>query len=123
MTRGEFASELGSIQMLLREHQYLQYSPSGHAEYERKIRTCASQFAHLVFRKTGVPVRALPDTVPIESVRDPSYQAGRNLAARTAKRCRALAKTVYESQRGDYLACAALWDKACEKLAEPDTEA
>ena len=47
MTRSEFAAELGGIQMLLREHQYLQYSPSGHEEYERKVRTCAEQFAPL----------------------------------------------------------------------------
>jgi hypothetical protein len=120
MDRAEFCAGLKGIQMLLREHQYLQYSPSGRGEYEQKLRNCGSQFAYLVFRKTGVPVRALPDTVPIDSVREPSYQAGRDLAARAAKRCRALAKTVYESQRGDYLACAQLWDKACEKLAEPE---
>jgi hypothetical protein len=58
--------------------------------------------------------------VPIDSSRDPSYQAGRDLAARAAKKCRALAKTAYESQRDDILKCALLWEKACEKLAEPD---
>jgi hypothetical protein len=120
MNRAEFCAELMGIQMLLREHQYLQYSPSGRKEYEQKVRTCASQFAYLVFRKTGLPVKALPGTVPIESVRDPSYQAGRNLAERAAKRCRALSKTAYESQREDYLTSALLWERACEKLAEPD---
>jgi hypothetical protein len=120
MTRAEFCAELMGIQMLLREHQYLQYTPSGRKEYEQKVRTCAAQFAYLVFRKTGVPVKPWPGTVPIESARDPSYQAGRDLAARSAKRCRALAKTAYESQRGDILECAALWEKACDRLAEPD---
>jgi hypothetical protein len=106
--------------MLLREHQYLQYSPSGHKEYEEKLNTCASQFAYLVSRKTGLPLRAWPGTVSIDSARDPSYQGGRDLAARTAKHCRALAKTAYESQREDILKCAMLWEKACDKLAEPD---
>jgi|GEM_PF-1110093 hypothetical protein len=122
MTRGEFSAELGGIQMLLREHQYLQYSPSGRAEYERKVRTCAEQFAYLVFRKTGLPVRALPGTVPIESVRDPSYAAGRSMAERAAKRTRALARKATGLDRDYYSKCAAVWEKAWVKLGEPDAE-
>lgn len=122
MTRGEFAVELGGIQMLLREHQYLQYTPSGRGEYERKVRTCSEQFAYLVFRKTGIPVKALTGIVPIESVRDPSYPAGRSMAERAAKRARAFAKKAYGLDRENYLQCAAAWDRACEKMAEPDSE-
>jgi hypothetical protein len=122
MTRNEFAAELGGIQMLLREHQYLQYSPSGHAEYERKVRTCAEQFAYLVFRKTGVPVKALPGLVPIESVRDPSYSAGRSMAERAAKRARALAKQASGLNKDYFSKCAAVWERACERLSEPDAE-
>ena len=48
MNRREFVAELGGIQMLLREHQYLQYSPSGQDEYQRKVRGCAEQFAYLL---------------------------------------------------------------------------
>ena len=122
MTRSEFSAELGGIQMLLREHQYLQYSPSGRAEYERKVRTCAEQFAYLVFRKTGLPVRALPGIVPIESVRDPSYAAGKSMAERAAKRTRGLAREATGLDREYYSRCAELWERACEKLAEPDAE-
>ncbi len=120
MTRGEFASELGGIQMLLREHQYLQYSPSGQPEYERKVRTCAELFAYLVFRKTGVPVKALPGLVPIESVRDPSYAAGKSMAERAAKRARAFAKKARGLDREYYAKCALLWEKALERLGEQD---
>jgi hypothetical protein len=122
MDRREFAAELGGIQMLLREHQYLQYSPSGRPEYERKVRTCAEQFAYLVFRKTGVPVKALPGLVPIESVRDPSYSAGRSMAERAAKRAHALAKKASGLDREYFAVCAATWDRACKKLLEPDPE-
>jgi hypothetical protein len=122
MKRSEFVAELGGIQMLLREHQYLQYSPSGLAEYERKVRTCAEQFAYLVFRKTGVPVKALPGLVPIESVRDPSYQAGKSMAERAAKRARAIGKKAAGMDRDYFFRCAATWEKACEKLAEPEPE-
>jgi len=122
MNRAEFVAELGGIQMLLREHQYLQYSPSGRPEYERKVRTCAEQFAYLVFRKTGVPVKALAGLVPIESVRDPSYSAGRSMAERAAKKARALAKTASGLDREYFAHCAAVWERACEKLSEPDAE-
>jgi hypothetical protein len=122
VTRAEFASELGGIQMLLREHQYLQYSPSGRPEYERKVRTCAEQFAYLVFRKTGVPVKALPGLVPIESVRDPSYAAGRSMAERAAKRARAFAKKARGLDQEYFSRCAAAWERALEKLGEPDAE-
>jgi hypothetical protein len=122
MTRAEFSAELGGIQMLLREHQYLQYSPSGRAEYERKVRTCAEQFAYLVFRKTGVPVRALPGLVPIETVRDPSYTAGRSMAERAAKRAHAFAKKASGLNKEYYASCAATWDRACKKLLEPEAE-
>jgi len=108
--------------MLLREHQYLQYSPSGHAEYERKVRTCADQFAYLVFRKTGVPVRALPGLVPIETVRDPSYSAGRSMAERAAKKAHLLAKRASGLNKEYFETCASTWDRACKKLLEPDPE-
>ena len=120
MTRREFASELGGIQMLLREHQYLQYSPSGREEYERKVRTCVEQFAYLVFRKTGVPVRALPGLVPIESVREPSFAAGRSMVERAAKRARAFSKRSSGMDRDYYAACAGVWERALAKLSEPD---
>jgi hypothetical protein len=122
MTRSEFAAELGGIQMLLREHQYLQYSPSGRAEYERKVRSCAEQFAYLVFRKTGVPVRALPDLVPIESVRDPSYTAGKSMAERAAKKARAFAKRAVGLDREYYGKCASIWERAVARLSEPDAD-
>jgi hypothetical protein len=121
MNRSEFASELGGIQMLLREHQFLQYSPSGRSEYERKVRTCAEQFAYLVFRKTGVPVKALPGIVPIESIRDPSFTAGRSMAERAAKRARGLARKAAGLDREYYAKCAALWERAWAKLGEPDS--
>lgn len=108
--------------MLLREHQYLQYSPSGRAEYERKVRTCSEQFAYLVFRKTGVPVKALPGLVPIETVRDPSYRAGMSMAERAAKRARAIGKKAAGMDRDYFFRCAACWEKACEKLSEPESE-
>jgi hypothetical protein len=120
MTRAEFSKELGGIQMLLREHQYLQYSPSGQAEYERKVRTCAEQFAYLVFRKTGVPVKALPGIVPIETVRDPSYASGRTMAERAAKRAYALAKKAAGADREYYAKCAALWERAWAEMSAPD---
>jgi hypothetical protein len=122
MNRTEFAAELGGIQMLLREHQYLQYSPSGRPEYERKVRTCAEQFAYLVFRKTGVPVKALTGLVPIESIRDPSYSAGKSMAERAAKKARSLAKASSGMNREYFESCAATWEKACKKLSEPDSE-
>jgi hypothetical protein len=122
MTRGEFSAELGGIQTLLREHQYLQYSLSGHAEYERKVCTCSEQFAYLVFRKTGVPVKALPGLVPIETVREPSYSAGKSMAERAAKRARALARKVSGLNREYYVKCAMTWEKALVKLNEPDVE-
>ena len=108
--------------MLLREHQYLQYSPSGQAEYERKVRTCSEQFAYLVFRKTGIPVKALPGLLPIESVRDPSYAAGLSMAQRAAKKARSLAKKAAGLNKDYFSKCAAIWEKACEKLSEPDAE-
>jgi hypothetical protein len=120
MTRRDFSIELGGIQMLLREHQYLQYSPSGQSEYERKVRTCAEQFAYLVFRKTGVPVKALPGIVPIETVRDPSYAAGRSMAEHAAKRAYALAKKAKGNDREYYAQCAVLWEKAWAELSTPD---
>jgi hypothetical protein len=122
MKRAEFAAELGGIQMLLREHQYLQYTPSGRLEYEQKVRTCADQFAYLVFRKTGIPVRALPGIVPIESVRDPSYAAGKSMAERAAKRARALAKKASGLNREYYSKCAETWERAYAKLSEPDPD-
>ena len=122
MNRSEFAAELGGIQMLLREHQFLQYTPSGRREYDQKVVTCAEQFAYLVFRKTGVPVKALPGIVPIESVRDPSYAAGKSMAERAGKKARAMAKEASGLNRSYFEKCAVLWEKACEKLAEPDTD-
>jgi hypothetical protein len=120
MTRAEFSKELGGIQMMLREHQYLQYAPSGQGEYERKVSTCAEQFAYLVFRKTGVPVKALPGIVPIETVRDPSYSSGRTMAERAAKNAYALAKKA-KGQDGEYYAkCAALWERAWAEMSAPD---
>jgi hypothetical protein len=119
MDRAEFAAELGGIQMLLREHQYLQYAPSGQAEYERKVLVCSEQFAYLVFRMTGVPVKALPGLVPIESVRDPSYSAGRAMAERSAKRAHAFAKKASGLDRDYYESCAKLWKKACGKMSAP----
>jgi hypothetical protein len=120
MTRADFSRELGGIQMLLREHQYLQYSPSGQSEYERKVRTCAEQFAYLVFRKTGVPVKAIPGIVPIETVRDPSYASGRSMAERAAKRAYALAKKAQGQDREYYAKCAALWERAWAEMSAPD---
>jgi len=120
MTRAEFSRELGGIQMLLREHQFLQYSPSGRAEYEAKVRTCSEQFAYLVFRKTGVPVKALPGIVPIETVRDPSYSAGRTMAERAAKRAYALSKKASGPDKEYFAACAALWERAWAEMAAPD---
>jgi hypothetical protein len=120
MTRAEFSKELGGIQMLLREHQYLQYSPSGQAEYERKVCTCAEQFAYLVFRKTGVPVKAIPGIVPIETVRDPSYASGRSMAERAAKRAYALARKASGGDREYYVKCAALWERAWAEMSAPD---
>jgi hypothetical protein len=106
--------------MLLREHEYLAYSPSRSREYEQKVRSCADQFAYLVFRKTGIPVKALQGLVPIESVRDPSYAAGRSMAERAAKRALALAKKNKGLDRDYFEKCAALWLRAWEKLGEPD---
>ncbi len=120
MDRAQFAAELGGIQMLLREHEYLAYSPSRAKEYEQKVRSCADQFAYLVFRKTGVPVKALPGLVPIESIRDPSYSAGRSMAERAAKRALALARKSSGMNRDYYEQCGALWLTAWKKMAEPD---
>jgi hypothetical protein len=120
MTRVEFSKELGGIQVLLREHQFLQYSPSGRDEYERKVSTCAEQFAYLVFRKTGVPVKAIPGIVPIETVRDPSYASGRSMAERAAKRAYALAKKAAGADKERYAKCAALWEKAWAEMSAPD---
>jgi hypothetical protein len=120
MTRAEFSAELGGIQMLLREHEYLAYSPSRSAEYEQKVRACAEQFAYLVFRKTGIPVKALTGIVPIESVRDPTYAAGRSMAQRAAKRALALAKKSKGLNRDYFEKCGALWLKAWGKMGEPD---
>ena len=122
MTRNDFTAELGGIQALLREYQYLQYSLAGHAEYEQKVRTCAEQFGYLVFRKTRIPVRALPGLVPIESVREPSYSAGKSMAERAAKRARALAKKAIGLNREYYSKCAMTWERALSKLNEPDVE-
>lgn len=107
--------------MLLRAHQFLLYSPTGRTEYEQKVRICAEQFAYLVFQKTGVPVKALPGLVPIESVRDPSYAAGRSMAERAAKRARAFAKKATGLDREYYAKCAALWESALKKMSEPDS--
>jgi hypothetical protein len=120
MDRAAFAAELGGIQVLLREHQYLQYAPSGRKEYERKLVTCAEQFAYLVFRMTGVPVKAPPGLVSIESVRDPSYSAGKAMAERAAKRAMAFSKKATGLDREYWARCAALWERASKRLAEPD---
>ena len=122
MTRREFVSELGGIIRLLREHSFLAYSSSGRREYEQKLQTCADYFAYLVFRKTGVPVRALPGLVSIESVRDASYTAGKNLAVRAAKRARALAARATGMNRDYYADCARVWERATLALGEPDPE-
>jgi len=120
VTRNDFSKELGGIQMLLREHQYLQYSPSGQAEYARKVQTCSEQFAYLVFKKTGVPVKALPGIVPIEAIRDPSYASGRTMAERAAKRAYALAKKARGNDSEYYAQCAVLWEKAWAEMSAPD---
>jgi hypothetical protein len=122
MTRSEFSAELGGIMRLLREHSFLAYSPSGQREYEQKVRTCADYFAYLVFRKTGVPVRALPGIVSIESLREVNYSAGRSLAVRAGKRARAMAARASGLDRQYYAECAAVWERAAAKLAEPDRE-
>lgn len=108
--------------MLLREHQYLQYTPSGRKEYEQKVLTCAEQFAYLVFRKTGIPVKALPGIVPIETIRDPSFSAGKSMAERAVKRATAVAKKASGLNREYYAICAALWERAAARLSEPDPE-
>jgi hypothetical protein len=120
MDRAQFSAELGGIQMLLREHEYLAYAPSRSREYEQKVRSCADQFAYLVFRKTGIPVKALTGLVPIESVRDPTYAAGRAMAQRAAKRALAIAKKNKGLNRDYFEKCAALWLRAWEKMGEPD---
>lgn len=120
MTRKEFSAELNGIQMLLREHQYLQYSPAGRKEYEQKVETCAQLFAYLVFRKTGIAAKALPGVVPIESVREPSYAAGRSLAERAAKRAHALAAKAAGQAQNDLEKCSLQWAKAWAKMGDPD---
>jgi len=122
MTRSEFTAELDGILRLLREHSFLAYSPSGRREYEDKLRTCADYFAYLVFRKTGVPVRALPGLVSIESLRETNYSAGRNLTVRAGKRARSMAARATGLNRSYYEDCAALWERAALKLAEPDSD-
>ncbi|MGO8692377.1 MAG: hypothetical protein ACLQMF_01780 [Rectinemataceae bacterium] len=122
MTRSEFAAELGGIMRLLRDHSFLAYSPSGQREYEQKVGTCADYFAYLVFRKTGIPVRALPGIVSIESLREADYSSGRNLAVRAGKRARAIALKATGLDRQYYAECAAVWERAAAKLAEPDCE-
>lgn len=122
MTRSEFVAEFGGILRLLRDHAFLAYSPSGRREYEQKLRTCAEYFAYLVFRKTGLPVRALPGLISIESVRESTYSAGRSLAVRAGKRARGIAARSTGLDREYYAECAAVWERAAAKLAEPDRE-
>ena len=120
MTRAEFAAELGGILRLLREHAFLAYSPSGRREYERKLGACAELFAYLVFSKTGVPVKALPGFLPLESVRDATYENGKTLAARAAKRALVQARKASGLDREYYAECATLWERAAARLAERD---
>lgn len=123
MNRAEFAAEFGGILRLLREHAFLAYSPSGRNEYEQKLRSCAELFAYLVFRKTGVPVRAPAGLVPIETVREPTYSAAKALSIRAAKRAHAAAKKASGIARENLEECATLWERAAAKLAEPESRA
>ncbi|HET7838268.1 MAG TPA: hypothetical protein VFL04_00815 [Rectinemataceae bacterium] len=120
MTRAEFAAELGGIIRLLREHSFLAYSASGRREYEQKLRTCGDYFAYLVFRKTGIPVRSLPGLVPIESAREANYATGRRLVKRAAANARATAEKCSGLDRDYYLGLALLWERAAERLEEPE---
>lgn len=120
MDRKEFAAEFGGILGLLRDHAFLAYSPSGRREYEQKIRSCAEQFAYLVFKKTGIPVTVLPGLVPIEGARDASFSSGRSLALRVAKSAHAAAMKASGLDREYFDRCATLWARAAEKLSEAD---
>lgn len=120
MDRREFAAEFAGILRLQRDHEYLAYAPSGRREYEQKLRSCSELFAYLVYRKTGIPVRVLPGIVPIGEVRDPTFSAGKALAARVAKRARASAAKAEGPERERLEECALLWERAAAKLAEPE---
>jgi hypothetical protein len=122
VTRAEFVAEMAGILLLLRDHAFLAYSPSGRREYEQKLRTCADQFAYLVFRKTDLPVRALPGLVQIEALREASYAAGISLARRAAKKATAIAAGAAGLNRDYYGSCARLWKRAADRLAAPESK-
>jgi len=100
MTSREFAAEFASILGMLADHRFLQYTPTGRAEYRQKESAAIGYFVALVGRATGLALTAPnPDFMPISSVVEPSKTAALSLMRRTIRRLVAAADATNGRQR------------------------
>jgi hypothetical protein len=117
VTKREFASEFGGIVNLLKDHSFLQYAPSGQAEYDQKVATAAGAFVDLMRAYTGCDLPHFSvSLVPISPSLSPSLEGARRLAKRVAYAYKAQARVARGTDAPAWAAAAKAWEGACQAL-------
>jgi hypothetical protein len=113
MTRGEFTRELGGIVQLLKEHAFLQFSPTGMREYLEKERLASELFARLVSSMSGIEL-SIPRSVkpPLGPQSEASFDSAVLAAKRMSLSLRSLARGLPAQDKARYESLASLWAKA-----------
>jgi hypothetical protein len=87
MNRRQFEGEFAQILVMLREHAFLKYSPSGRAEYALKVAAAYLYFRSLTHAATGV---VLPEqselAADLDAVRGSTVSEAVRLLSRQAAR-------------------------------------
>jgi hypothetical protein len=117
MTKREFVQDYAGILNLLKEHAFLQYSPSGVLEYEQKQRSAVGYFVHLLFRQTGLDL-PVPDfsLVAISPTDSPSYLGAKTAVKRTLSRLKSASAEPGHPGNIAFKHAVKAWQKALEAL-------
>lgn len=83
----EFQQEFGAILDILRNHSYMQYSGDMTA-WKLRVRAAGEAYVGLIRKKTGLPLSADFDIIPIDEIRGPTRENARRLAGRIARQYR-----------------------------------
>jgi hypothetical protein len=117
MTRGEFTRELGGIVQLLKEHAFLQFSPTGMREYLEKERLASELFARLISAMAGIELsvpRSVPPPLGPQSAT--GYSSAIIAAKRMANNLRLAARSLPPAERSRYETMAGDWVRAIEAI-------
>jgi len=87
MNRRQFEGEFEQILIMLREHAFLKYSPSGRAEYTLKLGAAYLYFRSLTHAATGVVLPEESDlAADLDAVRGSTVSEAARLLSRQASR-------------------------------------